>query len=92
MGAGKGEGHDGVGEERVIMGLCVIKCVKLLKIVKHYRIFKKPLALMSKAHIPGHLALGGKPTPGGDSVRAHRRFPCMTQPYQVHRLQTLRWC
>ena len=36
---GEGEGqHRGGGEKGVIMGLYEIMCVKLLKIVKHYRI------------------------------------------------------
>ena len=33
-----GRGNMGVGKKGVIIGLCEIMCVKLLKIVKHYRI------------------------------------------------------
>ena len=39
MGRGYGEGQYRVGEKRVIMGLHEIICVKLLKIMKHYRDF-----------------------------------------------------
>ena len=36
-----GRGNTGVGDKkRVIMGLYETMCLKLLKIVKHYRIFK----------------------------------------------------
>ena len=36
---GRGKGNTGVGENRkVIMGLYEIMCVKLVKIIKHYRI------------------------------------------------------